>query len=399
MKKLLFALALVAVAASAQAQNEQEYPVLKNTVNTNSFWSNWFVGAGFDLEASYSDEERHLGISKNPFQSKRLGYGGEIYVGKWFVPSVGVRLRGHVGTGKRVDLIHKGFSSFNIQAQVLFNLNNIFCGYNPKRVWTISPYLGVGFAHHMWHSVANSSDASTANGHWNGGGDWCLAYSVGLFNQFNITKRWFVSFDVYAQAMSANFDGFAIETPEANLSNTRDCQFGASVGVGVNLGKTGWEKTPDVNAIMEAHNSAVAALSSNLAAQEQENTNLKNMITNRKPQTNERVVKEVVAGAPASVFFNLNSAKVASKKDLVNVQGIADFAKQNGKKIVVTGYADSKTGSAAYNQKLSEKRANTVADALVNMGVARENIIVEGKGGVNDLAPFSYNRRVVVKVQ
>ena len=95
----------------------------------------------------------------------------------------------------------------------------------------------------------------------------------------------------------------------------------------------------------------------------------------------------------------INSAKVASRKDLVNVKELAEYAKANNSKIVVTGYADSKTGSAEYNQKLSEKRAETVANELVKMGVNRDNIITEAKGGVMNLSPFSYNRRATVKIQ
>lgn len=78
---------------------------------------------------------------------------------------------------------------------------------------------------------------------------------------------------------------------------------------------------------------------------------------------------------------------------------VAEYAKANNKKILVTGYADSKTGSAEFNQQLSEKRAQVVADELVKMGVNRDNIIVEGKGGVDMISPFSYNRRVTVKIQ
>ena len=77
----------------------------------------------------------------------------------------------------------------------------------------------------------------------------------------------------------------------------------------------------------------------------------------------------------------------------------AEYAKANNAKIVVSGYADSKTGSAAYNQQLSQKRAETVANELVKMGVNRDNIIIEAKGGVDNLSPFSYNRRATVKVQ
>lgn len=70
----------------------------------------------------------------------------------------------------------------------------------------------------------------------------------------------------------------------------------------------------------------------------------------------------------------------------------------NSIKLKVTGYADSATGSAAFNQTLSEKRANRVADELVKLGVSRDNLIVEGLGGVATLTPNSYNRRVIVDV-
>ena len=66
---------------------------------------------------------------------------------------------------------------------------------------------------------------------------------------------------------------------------------------------------------------------------------------------------------------------------------------------MVTGYADSKTGSASWNKKLSQKRADTVADELVNMGVSRDNIEVVAAGGVNTLSPVSYNRRATVAIK
>jgi outer membrane protein OmpA-like peptidoglycan-associated protein len=109
-------------------------------------------------------------------------------------------------------------------------------------------------------------------------------------------------------------------------------------------------------------------------------------------------VTQIVA-SNASVFFNINKSRIASKKDLVNVKELAECAKANGQTVVVTGYADSKTGSATYNQTLSEKRAQTVADELVKMGVSRDKIEVVGKGGVKDLSPISYNRRVVVSLK
>ena len=104
------------------------------------------------------------------------------------------------------------------------------------------------------------------------------------------------------------------------------------------------------------------------------------------------------SNTPLSVFFNINKSDIASRKDLVNIQSLADYAKENNSNLVVTGYADSATGAADYNQSLSERRAETVAGELVKMGVNRDKISTQGKGGVSDLSPVSYNRRATVKI-
>jgi OOP family OmpA-OmpF porin len=49
----------------------------------------------------------------------------------------------------------------------------------------------------------------------------------------------------------------------------------------------------------------------------------------------------------------------------------------------VTGYTDT-SGSAGYNQRLSERRANAVAAALERLGVPRSDMVVAGRG-MNDL--------------
>lgn len=71
--------------------------------------------------------------------------------------------------------------------------------------------------------------------------------------------------------------------------------------------------------------------------------------------------------------------------------------------IVATGYTDS-IGSAAYNQKLSLRRAQAVKSYLVHMGVDEKNIYVEGKGEANPVASNktsagrAKNRRVEIEV-
>ena len=112
----------------------------------------------------------------------------------------------------------------------------------------------------------------------------------------------------------------------------------------------------------------------------------------------QNIEKEVTA-APVSVFFNINRTKIASKKDLVNVEQLANYAKENNCNIVVTGYADSATGSVERNQKLSEGRAEAVKNALVDMGVDASKITTVAQGGVDTLSPISYNRRATVEIK
>ena len=56
MKKLLLILALAGVSLAGTAQEE---PILKHSVATNSFWSNWYVQGNFAYSAFYSSEEKH----------------------------------------------------------------------------------------------------------------------------------------------------------------------------------------------------------------------------------------------------------------------------------------------------------------------------------------------------
>ena len=120
-----------------------------------------------------------------------------------------------------------------------------------------------------------------------------------------------------------------------------------------------------------------------------------------KPKVQKEVMTKSVTefiNTPISVFFNIGKIDVASLKDLVNVRALAKYAVENNCNLLVTGYADAATGSAAINQKLSADRANTVVDELVKMGVDRSKIRTAAGGGVNTLEIVDYNRRATVQI-
>jgi outer membrane protein OmpA-like peptidoglycan-associated protein len=169
------------------------------------------------------------------------------------------------------------------------------------------------------------------------------------------------------------------------------------LGLTWNIGGRGFDASPDMAAVAAIHSAQLAGLNEALAAEQNENKNLKEQLAKKpKEVIVEKIVKEVLA-APQSVFFSFNSAKIASKKEIINLESLANMAKNNGAKLKITGYADSATGVPAYNQQLSERRAQAVAKELIKMGVAEENIVIEAKGGVADINPASYNRRVIIE--
>ena len=83
------------------------------------------------------------------------------------------------------------------------------------------------------------------------------------------------------------------------------------------------------------------------------------------------------------VFFDWDKYNITPEGMRI-IQLAAQHYQAGGRvQIQVTGFTDT-TGSAGYNQRLSERRANAVAAALERLGVARSDMLVSGRG-MNDL--------------
>ena len=394
MKKLFLMLAVASLSMSAMAQDD---PTEKYSVSTNSFWSNWFIQTNLNW-SSYTNGTH--GLFSAPFRKFPMGTDANeacqhgftapslsIAVGKWFTPGLGLRTKANVGWMGKI-----GSSDVpllvSVNEQVLFNLHNLLGGYDESRVWNFIPYVGAGLAH-TFKTPAGLGKAGT------------YTFSAGLLNTFKISRKVALNLEL----AYANYGKELIGASEGGIMpKHRLNQLSVEVGATFNLGKGTWNKTPDVDAIKALSQGQIDALNAQLTDAQTENARLKDMLANQQKEVAQatavatKTVTKVVA-APVSVFFNINKAKVASKKDLQNVSDLAKVAKDNNSKIVVTGYADNKTGSAEYNQKLSEKRANAVADELVKMGIDRNNIEIVAAGGVKTLSPISYNRRATVEIK
>ncbi|MFC2454374.1 MAG: OmpA family protein [Segatella salivae] len=387
MKKFVIGAALLGMSMTAFAQ--QADPTLKYSVATNSFWSNWFIQVGGDYNIWYSNQEhgRRLdnGGNYNFLSKQRRSFGGSVAIGKWFTPGIGLRTKLQGFNSKKIGAVGVTSQHFwSLNEQIMFNLSNLFMGYNPERVWNISPFIGGGMARNM--SVNR----------------YVMQLSAGINSSWRLCRN----LDLYAEAgwnrMEDNFDGNEM----AQLSNShhgrgwedKDNHLYAEIGLTFKLGKATWNKTPDVDAIKALSQSQIDALNSQLNDLNTENEKLRKELA-EKPKTTvlTKSLKEFVA-TPISVFFNIGKIDVALLKDLVNVRALAKYAIENNSHILVTGYADSSTGTPAINQRLSEQRANTIVEELVKMGVNRSNIRTAAGGGVKMLEYPDYDRRATVQI-
>ena len=103
------------------------------------------------------------------------------------------------------------------------------------------------------------------------------------------------------------------------------------------------------------------------------------------------------------VLFDYNKAELKPTAQ-GDIGKLAGFLQENpDRKVIVEGYTDS-TGSASYNQSLSERRADSVRMALVRMGVDPARIVTMGYGKEYPVADNSsnsgraMNRRVEVTI-
>jgi outer membrane protein OmpA-like peptidoglycan-associated protein len=101
------------------------------------------------------------------------------------------------------------------------------------------------------------------------------------------------------------------------------------------------------------------------------------------------------------VLFATDRAEL-NANGMANVRKLAEIMMQNpDRTVMVEGFTDS-TGSAAHNRDLSERRAASVAQALVSLGVPRARVGMRGYGEAFPVAPNDtaanrqLNRRVEI---
>jgi OOP family OmpA-OmpF porin len=101
------------------------------------------------------------------------------------------------------------------------------------------------------------------------------------------------------------------------------------------------------------------------------------------------------------VFFDWDKYNITAEGQQILVLAANQYKSGGRVQLQVTGYTDL-SGSAGYNQRLSERRANAVAAALERLGVPRSDMVVTGRGMNDPRVPTApgvrepQNRRVEI---
>lgn len=106
------------------------------------------------------------------------------------------------------------------------------------------------------------------------------------------------------------------------------------------------------------------------------------LIAQQEFQINELNAKKTKRGLVITlgdVLFGTNKAQLESG-GLRNAHKLADFLKQfPQQRVSIEGFTDS-TGSESFNQELSDRRANAVKTALLDMGISSSRVSTRGYG-------------------
>ena len=275
---------------------------------------------------------------------------------------------------------------------ITFNLSNLISGVNPKRVFSVGAFAGIGaniawgnseaadvnrtlkpalgYAYNVYAPNATDptlpgtptvvrmeSDADPLAYLWDGT-KTRFVIQAGLTGDIKINDKLAVTLEVSANTLNDKYN--------SKKAKNWDWYFNALAGLKINFGPTYSTKF--------------------IPAPEPEIRYVEKIV--------EKVVE--VPAAPVAVepirrdiFFLINKA-VIRDTEASKVNDIVAYLNENkDAKVQVTGYADAGTGNDKINDRLAAQRADAVVKALKDAGIAADRITFDSKGA--RVQPFADN--------
>ena len=427
---------------------------------TTKAWKNWYISASGTVNWWQGSMRTPEGFSKS-YTAVEWGkptFGFNVFVGKWLNHKVAVRLGysntrinsyicGLAPSSPWMNFLYDGtfnyvrdengnfvldengqvqFISYDgeapedgniyrtsmryhrLQGDFMFSPIDFFQGYyNENRIWTPVLYVSMGAAHtsESFFTIKTLVDNQKAlKAHkdekrpelYTSGSDFELALGAGLSNNFRLGKHFDINLDINWTFQRWTIDSWAHEIGgvdnNAFSNGPRPKQFDnmytASLGLIYYFTR---EYDLPVNCCDEM-DSIRKKLDEfiNMPVEPQEPCDTIVKFVN--------VQTEDMISYPFSIFFNRDSYQLMSRRDLVNLREIANVAKANGYKLRLRGSCDSATATPAYTQTLSENRCRKIMNELMEMGIPESQMILVPMGGVKELDPTEYDRRVLIEL-
>lgn len=241
MKKYLTIAAMMACALSLPARETVTEAVAVEEEIPSPGKCNWFISAGAGPQVFFGDHDRQRRFGE------RISPALDIAVGKWITPGIGMRLmysglyakgatqNGVFQSGGPIKgkpwsgywLNESKFNFMNLHADVMFDLCNLIDGYKESRIYSCTPYVGVGLAY-----VYDKPHKKSITG------------NLGILNSFHISKAFDINADIQATVFNDNFDGQSGHRKfEGMLSLT--------VGITYKFDPRGWKTKKEVVTVYE----------------------------------------------------------------------------------------------------------------------------------------------------
>jgi len=258
----------------------------------------------------------------------------------------------------------------------MFNLSNLFCGWNPNRVLNVTAFAGGGI---NW--AGGNQEVNNPAAHIKDQSNYLLEYlwqgkkvrpfgRAGVDVEFKVSKAVSIMLEGNANIISDKYNSKKAGNP--------DWYFNALAGLRINLGKSYTKTTKPV----EEPAPAPAPVQEYVEPKQEP-----------APAPVEKKAEEI----RRDIFFTINSNKITESENK-KILEVIDFLVANpDSKVVVTGYADKGTGNDRINDRIAAKRAAAVTWMLQKKyGIPAERITEESKG--SRVQPFAENDKNRVSI-